>query len=720
VTLSQRTILIVVSTFIALLFILGATSDLILLSSFSALEKQDITSHAKHISNHINDKLEQLDFSTLTIAEQLRTADGSGWRAQHADEQMFTRHFMVSNDIDFAAVFDSSGLPVSLTAFDCDKREFKIVTSEQRESLHKVVAQMISTGKQSGKGALNLGGKPLLVSVRSVGANDGVPNGVVIAGWYIDAVEMERVFRASGAAITVHDLQKTLEPDVAKAAAGVTDNVFYSDTINQNSVAGYFTVKDLNGTPGFMVRAIENRLLHKHGKVTIAYIFTALLTACAIICLVMLIFVRGTILNRLQTLTAKVRQITQKRDISSRLPLSIHEDELHTLAASINGMLESLENAEAAIRESEERYRMLFDRAPDAIIIIGVEGDEAGRIVSANRAAAEQHGYTLDELCNLSIADLNTSEANSEAGTITSKILAGEWLITELWHQKKDGTCFPIEVHAGLIRIGGKKYILGFDRDITQRKISEEADHLYLEQISQLNSELNRKALDLAAANNELEAFNYSVSHDMRGPLTRISGYCQLMLEDTTDLSQIYRDYVAKIYESETWLNDMIDSLLELAQLTRTEIDVKSVNLSDMAGTILAELALENPVRIFDIQVAPGVIARGDSRLLKVVMTNLLGNAWKYSSGREMARIEFGTECNDAETVYFVQDNGAGFNMKDVNKLFRVFTRLHDASQFDGTGIGLATVQRIVFRHGGRIWAHAAPDRGATFYFTLP
>lgn len=364
---------------------------------------------------------------------------------------------------------------------------------------------------------------------------------------------------------------------------------------------------------------------------------------------------------------------------------------------------------------------MLFERAPDAIIIIGLEGDEAGRIVAANQAAADQHGYSVAELLAMSIYELNTDDTNKTAADIVARVVNGEWVTTELWHHKKDGTRFPLEIHAGLIVIGGKNYILGFDRDISQRKVTEETDQMYLEQIHQLNKELSRKAYDLVAANNELETFNYSVSHDMRGPLTRISGYCQLLLDDDEkNLDPVVRNYIEKIYESETWLNDMIDSLLLLARLSGTELASGSVDLSAIAEAALKELALETPDRSVKTVIEPDIVAAGDPNLLKMAMINLLNNAWKYSSRKSAAVIEFGIKQTGSGPAYFVSDNGAGFDMKDADKLFRVFTRLHDSNQFTGTGIGLATVQRIILKHGGQIWAEAEPDAGATFFFTLP
>ena len=251
------------------------------------------------------------------------------------------------------------------------------------------------------------------------------------------------------------------------------------------------------------------------------------------------------------------------------------------------------------------------------------------------------------------------------------------------------------------------------------RKLAEESDRMYLEQIRQLNAELGRQSADLELANSELEAFNYSVSHDLRGPLTRITGYCQLMLEDSSGVDPQTRTYLARIYESSCWLDKMIDTMLKLAQLTRADFSPEPVNLSAICQECLGDLLQADPGRVVEVKVEQGVMVLGDESLLKILMTNLINNAWKYSSRTGQARIEFGVQTEGPAPVYFVRDNGTGFDMKDADKLFRVFTRLHDPTQYSGSGIGLATVHRIISRHGGRIWAEGEVGRGATFFFTL-
>lgn len=449
------------------------------------------------------------------------------------------------------------------------------------------------------------------------------------------------------------------------------------------------------------------------------YLFVILFVFCCLFFCIMVVLVRRGVLRRLASLSATVRQISTDRDISSRLTVTEHNDELDDLADTINGMLASLEQAELSLRESEQQYRTLFERAPESIFLIGLEGGDTGRIVALNRAAADLHGYAIEELQGMSIHDLNTPETNAIAPGMMARIFNGEWVTFEVWHVKKDGTRFPLEVHAGPVILKGKKYILGFDRDITVRKQAEEADHTYLQQIQLLNDELARHASDLAIANHEMETFNYSVSHDLRGPLTRISGYCQIMLDDEPDLPAQVREYVSRVYESSCWLNDMIDTMLTLSQLSRSELKPRMVDLTALAETLADDLRESEPGRRAEIIIAPDVTVVGDARLLKILMTNLFDNAWKYTAYTASPRIEFGVRNDGPIPVFFVNDNGVGFDMKDADRLFRVFTRLHDPEQFTGNGIGLATVQRIIARHGGRIWAEGEPQRGATFYFTL-
>ncbi len=256
-----------------------------------------------------------------------------------------------------------------------------------------------------------------------------------------------------------------------------------------------------------------------------------------------------------------------------------------------------------------------------------------------------------------------------------------------------------------------------------------------------IRNELLQKELDAAAAraarevaearaamvdvlerkNSELEAFSYSVSHDLRAPLRGIDGFSQALLEDYSDqLDPKARDYLNRVRAAAQRMGELIDDLLQLSQIGRAEIKPEQVDLSSLARAAVADQKKHEPERQIDVHVQEGVNAQADNRLMRVVFDNLLGNAWKFTAKTASARVEFGTTIREGDVAYFIRDNGAGFDMAYADKLFRPFQRLHSESDFRGTGIGLATVHRIIDRHGGRVWAEGAVGRGAGFYFTLP
>lgn len=237
----------------------------------------------------------------------------------------------------------------------------------------------------------------------------------------------------------------------------------------------------------------------------------------------------------------------------------------------------------------------------------------------------------------------------------------------------------------------------------------------------ELESRIAQRTAQLEVANKELEAFAYSVSHDLRAPLRGIDGFSQALMEDYGDqLDASGRHYLSRVRAGTQRMGLLIDDLLRLSRVSRAQMERTPIDLTAMARGVLEELRQQDPGRAVDIEVAEGLSATGDPQLIRVVMDNLLGNAWKYTGKRERARIQVGSCGADGEVAFFVKDDGAGFDMAYAHKLFGVFQRLHGAEEFPGTGIGLATVSRIVHRHGGRIWAEGEPEKGATFYFTLP
>ncbi|NTU75773.1 MAG: PAS domain-containing sensor histidine kinase, partial [Anaerolineaceae bacterium] len=254
-------------------------------------------------------------------------------------------------------------------------------------------------------------------------------------------------------------------------------------------------------------------------------------------------------------------------------------------------------------------------------------------------------------------------------------------------------------------------------QDITERKQTEN-------EIRKLNDELEQRVADrtaqLMAANKELEAFSYSISHDLRAPLRGIDGWSQALLEEYGgQLDENAHLYIGRVRSESQRLGRLIDDVLQLSRLTRSEMRLGPVDLSTMAKTVVDRLKVSYPERVVTVTIQPDLAARGDARLLEVALTNLFDNAFKFTSKITDAKVEFGLTEVQGEKAFFVRDNGVGFDMTYAAKLFGAFQRMHRAVDFPGTGIGLATVQRIVRRHGGKVWAEAHVDEGAVFYFTL-
>jgi light-regulated signal transduction histidine kinase (bacteriophytochrome) len=231
---------------------------------------------------------------------------------------------------------------------------------------------------------------------------------------------------------------------------------------------------------------------------------------------------------------------------------------------------------------------------------------------------------------------------------------------------------------------------------------------------------LSQRTIQLEAANRELESFSYSVSHDLQAPLRIINGFSQVLGENfQTSLGERGQHYLQRIQANSQRMSDLIDALLQLSRVTRSQMKLVRVNLSTIALDIVKELQITHPERQVEEIVTPDLHVKGDPQLLSIVLNNLLNNSWKYTSKRAQSKIEFGMVNDNSSKTYFVRDNGAGFDPEYADKLFTAFQRLHSQSEFPGTGIGLATVKRIIYRHGGQVWAEGECDRGATIYFSL-
>lgn len=375
-----------------------------------------------------------------------------------------------------------------------------------------------------------------------------------------------------------------------------------------------------------------------------------------------------------------------------------------------------LRQAEAGLRRSEERFGRVFQASPVATVISRLAD---GAYLDVNEAFTRQFGWERNEVLATTALRL---------GIWPDPAVCARWIATlhatgavrdfDVELRTRSGERRQCTISAELIDFDNEQCLIALIHDISDR-------HRAGDEVRRLNSELEERVLqrtmELTEANQELESFAYSISHDLRAPLRGIDGFSRLLQEEYEQrLDTQGREYLARVRRAAQRMGTLIDDLLELSRVTRQEMKRQPVDLSAICREVAAGLRQEQPERAVEVSIDPGCTCEGDPQLLRVLMENLLGNAWKYTRTTQDARIEFGVERSQAEgDVFFIRDNGVGFDMAYAGKLFAPFQRLHNPNEFEGSGIGLASVWRVVRRHGGQIQATAEVGHGATFRFTL-
>ena len=374
-----------------------------------------------------------------------------------------------------------------------------------------------------------------------------------------------------------------------------------------------------------------------------------------------------------------------------------------------------LKEAQEQLLQSERQYRMLFENNPSPMLIFD---QETFKFLAVNDAAVKHYGYSRKEFLNMGAQDIRPEEDVESFKNIVATLEEKVVSVGERRHRKKDGAIIYVDISAIRIDFIGKKAIFALVTDITQQKITENN----IRNINKiLEAKVAERTRDLELSNKELEAFSYSVSHDLRAPLRSMDGFAQALVEDFADkLDSKGKDYIHRIRMASQHMSQLIDDLLSLSRIVQARISMEKINISKVVSGIASRLREEDPGRNVQFVITPDIFVMADPGLITIAMQDLMNNAWKFTSKHPAAKIEFGQMVKDGDKVFFLRDDGAGFDMAYSNKLFAPFQRLHNNVEFDGTGIGLVIVNRIISRHGGRVWAEGMIEKGATVYFTLP
>jgi PAS domain S-box-containing protein len=421
------------------------------------------------------------------------------------------------------------------------------------------------------------------------------------------------------------------------------------------------------------------------------------------------------------TLADTARAISSRRDYSVRAT-KYGNDEVGLLTDAFNQMLVEIHQQDVALRESESRVRAVLNSALSAVVVI----DHTGRITEWNARAEAMFGWSRVEALGRMLADTIIPPIHREAHQkgLERFMVSGQGRVLnrplELSALHRDGAEFPVELAISPLTTGGATSFCGFITDITERKRAQ-AEIIQLNQ--QLETRVIERTAQLQIANQELEAFSYSVSHDLRAPLRHVDGFAGLLTKHAAaTLDATGMRYVATISRSAKQMGTLIDDLLAFSRIGRVAMRMEMVNQDQMVAEVITNGRFETEGRPIVWQIGKLPSVRADLAMLRQVWANLIANAVKYSSKAAAPCVIIGGSENVSakECVFFVRDNGVGFDMAHADKLFGVFQRLHGPSEFEGTGIGLANVRRIVTRHGGRTWAEGRVDEGAVFYFSLP
>jgi hypothetical protein len=714
-TLRRKTLIIISLTLIGLIGILYAVLQTIMMGSFAELEIQNTTNNVERALNALDDDIGGL----VTMTNDWATWDDTYKFIEDRNEGYIavnpTDEGMMALRVNVMLFIDSSGEIVYGKGFDlANEQEVAVpqgltthLTGDSLLLNHPDAESSISGILLLSEGSMLIASEPILTS-----DGEGPVRGSLVWGRYLDDTEVSGLAETTRLSLTVHQLSESeLPPDfeIAHSELSSTGTSTFVRPLDREFVAGYTVLEDIYGTPILMMRVDIPRAIYQQGQASLVYLISSLVIVGFVFVVAVLLLLEKLVLAPVSRLSASVNDIGASGDLSARVSIT-GSDELASLAGNINGMLGGLKQSHSALQESEKKFKHLVQEMNDGYFVI-----QDAKVVFTNTRGTEMFGHAEDEITGKHVDELLAPELARRLARMDADVAQGEAIAQQYETRliRGDGKTGMFELSAKNMDYAGKPAVSVVMRDITERRKAEE-------ELARQAKELARANSELCVVNKELEAFSYSVSHDLRAPLRSIDGFSKAVLEDYEQkLDDQGKDYLHRVRAASQRMAQLIDDLLNLSRVTRSDMHHDSVNLSAMAWSIVTELQKIQPDRQVDFVIAEGLMAKGDSRLLKLVLENLLNNAWKFTGKHTHAKIEFGAAPCNGKTAYFVRDDGAGFDMAYAEKLFIPFQRLHGVTEFAGTGIGLALIQRIIHRHGGHVWAEGKVEQGATFYFTL-
>ncbi|MBA4055176.1 MAG: hypothetical protein C0490_10725 [Marivirga sp.] len=491
------------------------------------------------------------------------------------------------------------------------------------------------------------------------------------------------------------------------------DGFAFSD----NSLEGFQAVRQGTQRLGTLYLRYNIEALYERMKVY-AGVAVIIILMSSVLAYLLYRRLQNSISKPILALAKTAHAIADRQDFSVRA-IKESDDEVGLFTDAFNQMLNQIQQQNTALSESSERLRAVLNSALSGVILMNARG----AIIDWNERAEKMFGWGKDEVMGRDLADIIIPENFRAAhrngilhffktgeGPVLNKLL-------ELTALRRNGVEFPVELSISILKANDMLTFCGFVTDITDRKKAEEAIHTFNQKLEQMVID---RTTELEVANKELESFSYSISHDLRAPLRSIHGYVNILFEDYgPHLDDEAKRVINTILRNSQRMGQLIDDLLAFSRLGRKELSKREISMHE-----IAESVIDDHIRtgigdntILTLHKIPPTV--GDSTTVRQVWVNLISNALKYSRDKVKPVIEIGSLEENDLTTYYVKDNGAGFDMTYYDKLFGVFQRLHSANEFEGTGVGLAIVQRIIHKHGGKIWAEAKVNEGATFYFTL-